>query len=207
MEVSSPIVLALSEELKRALTRVQELEIAENSARKEINGLLKIYSDKRTMLRTRDQEKAQSAIVSITAELEKEKKAKRRLEMENRRLLRNLGEASKALAKAEKEVDKEREAKKLMEHVCNELAKEIGEDKAEIEELKRDNARDREEIEEERRALVLIEAWREERVQMKLNEAKLQLEERCMALDKAKAELEMHLNSMKDYRVESSSSI
>ena len=180
MEVSSPIVLALSEELKRALTRVHELEIAENSARKEINGLLKRCSDKSTMVRTRDQEKVQSAIVSITAELEKEKKAKRRLEMENRRLLRNLGEASKALAKAEKEVDKEREAKKLMEHVCNELAKEIGEDKAEIEELKRDNARDREEIEEERRALVLIEAWREERVQMKLNEAKLQLEERCM---------------------------
>ena len=35
------------------------------------------------MVRTRDQEKVQSTIVSITAELEKEKKAKRRLETPN----------------------------------------------------------------------------------------------------------------------------
>eukprot|EP00250_Pteridium_aquilinum_P011728 c20266_g1_i1 orf=344-3205(+) len=192
---SSPYVSTLSEELKRALTRVQELERSQISARKEVDGLLKRFADERTLLKAREQEKIQAAVFSIEEELDKERKVRRKLELENRKLSRSLAEASKGVVKAEKELDKERKARQLMEDVCDELAREIGEDKAEVEELKREHAKAREEMEEERRTLQMTEAWREERVQMKLSEAKLELEERCMALDKLKMKLEMYLNS------------
>lgn len=192
---SSPVVSALSEELKRALTRVQELERFQTSARKEVDGLLKRFADERALLRNREQEKVQAAVFSIEEELEKERKLRKKLESENRKLSRSLAEANKTVVKAEKELDKERKARQLMEDVCDELAREIGEDKAEVEELKREHARAQEEMEEERRTLQMTEAWREERVQMKLSEAKYELEERCVALDKLKLELELYLSS------------
>ncbi|KAI5073485.1 hypothetical protein GOP47_0011498 [Adiantum capillus-veneris] len=192
---SSPVVSALSEELKRALTRVQELERFQTSARKEVDGLLKRFADEKALLRNREQEKIQAAVFSIEEELDKERKLRKKLESDNRKLSRSLADANKTVVKAEKELDKERKARQLMEDVCDELAREIGEDKAEVEELKREHASAREEMEEERRTLQMTEAWREERVQMKLSEAKYELEERCVALDKLKLELEMYLSS------------
>ncbi|KAH6557946.1 hypothetical protein KP509_1Z085000 [Ceratopteris richardii] len=192
---SSPVVSALSEELKRALDRVQELERFQTSARKEVDCLLKRFSDERTLLRTREQEKIQAAVFSIEEELDKERRLRKRLELENKKLSRNLAEVNKAVVKAERELDKERKARQLMEDVCDELAREIGEDKAEVEDLKREHAREREEMDEERKTLQITEAWREERVQMKLLEAKYELEERCLALDNLKLELELYLRS------------
>ncbi|KAH7441574.1 hypothetical protein KP509_03G044100 [Ceratopteris richardii] len=192
---SSPVVSALSDELKRALDRVQELERFRTSARKEVDCLLKRFSDERALLRAREQEKIQAAVFAIEEELEKERKLRKKLELENKKLSRNLAEANKAVMKAEKELEKERKARQLMEDVCDELAREIGEDKAEVEALKRDHAREREEMDEERRTLQMTEAWREERVQMKLLDAKYELEERCVALDKLKLELELYLSS------------
>jgi hypothetical protein len=80
-----------------------------------------------------------------------------------------------------------------MEDVCDELAREISDDKAEVEDLKRDSIKMREELEEERQMLQLAEVWREERVQMKLGEAKLLLEEKGAALDVLQSELEKFL--------------
>ncbi|MCO5593332.1 hypothetical protein L7F22_047343 [Adiantum nelumboides] len=199
----SPVVSALSEELKRALTRVQELERFQTSARKEVDGLLKRFADEKALLRNREHEKIQAAVFSIEEELDKERKLRKKLELDNRKLSRNLADANKTVVKAEKELDKERKARQLMEDVCDELAREIGEDKAEVEELKREHARAREEMEEERRTLQMTEAWREERVQMKLSEAKYELEERCVALDKLKLELELYLSSRQAQGVES----
>lgn len=79
--------------------------------------------------------------------------------------------------------------------MCHELAQETGEDKAEVEEMKRQSQKVREELEEERRMLQLAEVWREERVQMKLGEAKLALEEKTAALDVMKSELESFLRA------------
>lgn len=78
--------------------------------------------------------------------------------------------------------EKERKARELMEEVCDELAKEIADDKAEVEALKRETLKTREEIEEERKMLQMAEVWREERVQMKLLDAKLALENKYKEL-------------------------
>eukprot|EP00250_Pteridium_aquilinum_P013012 c21077_g2_i3 orf=871-2586(+) len=193
---------SLSEELKRALSKVHQVEAAQISARKEVDDLLRKCADEIITLRTKEKEKIQAAVLSIAEELDMERKARRNAEIENKRLAISLADANKVVLAAEKELEKERKARQLMEDVCDELAREIGEDKTEVEELKRELAKARDEIEEERKTLQVTEAWREERVQMKLSEAKIELEERCLALDSLKLELESFLNRGKAHRVE-----
>lgn len=91
--------------------------------------------------------------------------------------------------------EEEKRARQLLEEVCNELAKKIGEDKAELEMLKSKTLRIREEVEEERNMLQLAEIWREERVQMKLVDAKLALEHKYSQINKLVEELENFLMS------------
>ncbi|KAE8675210.1 hypothetical protein F3Y22_tig00111689pilonHSYRG00022 [Hibiscus syriacus] len=91
--------------------------------------------------------------------------------------------------------EKERKARELIEEVCDELAKEIGEDKAEVEALRRDSMKHQEEVDEERRCCRWLRFWREERVQMKLIDAKVALEERYSQMNKLVADLETFLRS------------
>jgi hypothetical protein len=111
--------------------------------------------------------------------LEEEKRMERRhrreLEAANGRLLRQLKQQSKA--------------RELMEEACSELTREV---EAEAELLGR---RMREELEEERRMLQMAEVWREERVQMKLSDAKLALEHKYSQLNRLQAEMEELMSS------------
>ncbi|KAL0353643.1 UNVERIFIED_CONTAM: hypothetical protein Sangu_0945600 [Sesamum angustifolium] len=93
------------------------------------------------------------------------------------------------------EYEKERKARELVEEVCDELAKEIGDDKAEVETLKRESMKLWEEVEEERKMLQMAEVWREERVQMKLIDAKVMLEEKYSQMNRIIADLEAFLSS------------
>ena len=80
-----------------------------------------------------------------------------------------------------------------MEEACSELTREVEEDQAEVELLRRECLRMREEMEEERRMLQMAEVWREERVQMKLSDAKLALEAKYAQLAHLQAEMEAFL--------------
>ncbi|KAK0601783.1 hypothetical protein LWI29_027355 [Acer saccharum] len=91
--------------------------------------------------------------------------------------------------------DKERKARELIEEVCNELAKEIGEDKAEVEALKRESMKLWEEFEDERNMLQMAEVWLEERVQMKLVDARVAFENKYSQMNKLVEELETFLRS------------
>ena len=108
---------------------------------------------------------ARAQIIELKAELEFERKARKKVESMNKRLA--------------KELNEERRGREAMERVCEELAKEISSDKAEISWMKR-------EIEEERKMLRMAEVLREERVQMKLAEAKFLLEEKLLELEVTK---------------------
>ncbi|MCO5601495.1 hypothetical protein L7F22_055616 [Adiantum nelumboides] len=194
---SFPCEAAYSEELQRALSRVRQVEAAQISARKDVDSLLRRCADEITMLRTKEQEKVQAAVLSIAEQLEAERQARKRAETERERLAKCVADANRAVSAAERELEKERKSRLLMEDVCNELAEKIGEDKTEVEELKRELAKARDDIEEERKAIRVTEAWREERVQMKLAEARLELEQRCTALDKLKTELQSFLSKQR----------
>ncbi|KAL3693577.1 hypothetical protein R1sor_007228 [Riccia sorocarpa] len=193
----SSVVTALRMEVERARAKVHELELAQKTARREMEALVKKVAEEKAMWRSKEQEKVRVAVQAVKLEIEEEKKVRRRVESVNRKMSRELVEANLAVAKAVNELERERKARELMEDVCDELAREIGEDKAEVEELKRESAKVREEVEEERKMLQMAEVWREERVQMKLTEARLEVEEKCAMLDQLKCELEAFLHRVR----------
>ncbi|KAJ7189384.1 hypothetical protein O6H91_Y532900 [Diphasiastrum complanatum] len=199
--LSTSLVAGLRLELDRARQRIQELELQLKAVRKEIDSLQRKFVDERAQLRAREQERIRSAVQGIEEELEEEKKIQRRLETTNKKLVKEIADANLALTKALQGLDREKKARELMEDVCDELAREIGEDKAEFEELKRESAKVKEEVEEERKMLQVAEVWREERVQMKLAEARHDLEEKTVALNKLRCELETFLESRTSFKL------
>lgn len=108
---------------------------------------------------------AQAQIIELKAELDYEHKARKRAESMNKRLARELAE--------------ERRGREAMERLCEELAREVSSEKEEIDRIKR-------EMEEERRMMRMAEVLREERVQMKLTEAKIFFEEKLSELEETK---------------------
>ncbi|CAN6480421.1 unnamed protein product [Victoria cruziana] len=110
-----------------------------------------------------------SVMRALQGELESEIGIRKRLESANKSL--------------SKELEKERISKEVVEGVCDELAREIGKDRAEVEDMRRECERVRVEVAEERRMLRIAEVWREERVQMKLAEARRILEQRISDID------------------------
>ncbi|KAF2304967.1 hypothetical protein GH714_000772 [Hevea brasiliensis] len=85
--------------------------------------------------------------------------------------------------------------RELMEEVCKELAHKIAEDKAIVETLKMESINIREQVEEERKMLQIAEAWCEERVHMKMADAKLALDDKYCQMNKFIADLEAFLRS------------
>lgn len=103
-------------------------------------------------------------IKEVRSELEHERKARKKVEHANKKLGKELAE--------------ERRGREALERVCEKLAREVSSDKADIDRMKR-------EMEEERKMLRLAEVLREERVQMKLAEARVLLEEKIQELERA----------------------
>ncbi|EOA34640.1 hypothetical protein CARUB_v10022203mg, partial [Capsella rubella] len=108
--------------------------------------------------------KARAEIKELKAELDYERKARRRAELTNKRLA--------------KDVEEERMGREAEELQNKQLLKEISFDKSEMVRMKRD-------LEEERQMHRLAEVLREERVQMKLADARLFLEEKLTELEEA----------------------
>uniref|UniRef100_A0A2N9E176 Protein BRANCHLESS TRICHOME n=1 Tax=Fagus sylvatica TaxID=28930 RepID=A0A2N9E176_FAGSY len=107
---------------------------------------------------------ARAQIMELKAEVEYERKARKKAESINKRLAKELAE--------------ERRGREAIERVCEELAKGISSDKAEVNRMKR-------EMDEERKMLRMAEVLREERVQMKLTEAKILFEEKLLELEES----------------------
>ncbi|KAJ6714253.1 PROTEIN BRANCHLESS TRICHOME [Salix viminalis] len=117
---------------------------------------------------------SRAQILELKAELEHERRARKKVETVNKRLAKELAE--------------ERRGREALERVCEELAREISSDKEEIDHMKR-------EMNEERKMLRMAEVLREERVQMKLAEAKMFFEEKLLELIGTATQTELHQNS------------
>ncbi|XP_010930010.1 uncharacterized protein [Elaeis guineensis] len=180
-------------ELKQARNRISELEAERRSAKKKLDHFLKKLAEEKSSWRKREHEKIRAVMDAMKDDLNRERKNRQRMEIMNSKLVSELAEAKLLAKRCLQDYEKERKARELMEEVCDELAKEIGEDKAEVEALKRESMKIREEVEEERKMLQMAEVWREERVQMKLVDAKLTLEEKYSQLSKLQKDLEAFL--------------
>ncbi|XP_047968706.1 protein BRANCHLESS TRICHOME-like [Salvia hispanica] len=97
----------------------------------------------------------------IKPHMDSERKARKKMESLNRRLARELAE--------------ERRAREALQRACHDLSAELSAHKAEMAKMKRD-------MEEERKMLRTAEVIREERLQMKLSDAKFFLEEKLSQL-------------------------
>ncbi|XP_042066738.1 uncharacterized protein LOC121809951 isoform X2 [Salvia splendens] len=195
---SAKVISALEAELEKARARINELETDRRSSKKKLEQFLHKLSDERAAWRSREHEKVRAIIDDMKADVSREKKNCQRLEIVNSKLVNDLADAKVSAKHYLREYEKERKARALIEEVCDELAKEIGEDKAEVEALKRESMKFREEVDEERKMLQMAEVWREERVQMKLVDAKVMLEEKYSQMNMLIADLEPFLNSRSD---------
>jgi len=189
-------VSTLEAELEQARVRIQELETERHSSKKKLEHFLKKVSDERASWRSKEHEKIRAYVDDIKTDLNRERKSRQRAEIVNSRLVNELADAKLLAKRCMQDYEKERKARELIEEVCDELAKEIGEDKAEVEELKRESMNLREEMDEERRMLQMAEVWREERVHMKLIDAKVALDEKYSQMNELVAYLETFLKSV-----------
>ncbi|XP_047976445.1 major antigen-like isoform X2 [Salvia hispanica] len=185
---------ALKFELDRACIHVSKL-IQEQRKGGEIGVLVKQLEEEKLVWKLKEQDRIRSAIASVNGELETERKMRRQTERLNKKLGVELAETRESLTKMSKELESEKRAREIFEQVCDELARGIGEDQAEVEELKRRSAKVCKEVEKEREMLQLADVLREERVQMKLAEAKYQFEEKNALVDTLRSELEAYLKS------------
>ncbi|KAL8098633.1 uncharacterized protein LOC141683934 [Apium graveolens] len=188
------MVSALELELKQARGRIYELETEQRLSKKKIEQFLKKLSEERALWRSREHEKIRAIIDDIKGDLNRERKNRQRTEMVNSKLVNELADAQLSAKRFMQDFEEERKARELIEEVCDELAKEIGEDKAEVEALKRESLNLRDEVEDERKMLQMAEVWREERVQMKLIDAKVTLEEKFSLMNKLISDLDTFLN-------------
>lgn len=189
------LVSSLEAELEEARARVEELESEKRSQKKKLEQFLRKVSEERAAWRSREHEKVRAIIDDMKADMNREKKTRQRLEVVNLKLVNELADSKLAGKRYMQDYEKERKARELIEEVCDELAKEIGDDKAEIEALKRESMKLREEVDEERKMLQMAEVWREERVQMKLIDAKVALEQKYTQMNKLVESLEAFLRS------------
>jgi DNA repair exonuclease SbcCD ATPase subunit len=180
----------LQMELQQAHNRVSELESERRAAKKKLDHMFKKLAEEKAAWRNREHEKVRAILEDMKADLDHEKKNRRRLEMINLKLVNELKETKISAKKLLQEYETDRKARELTEEVCNELAREVEEDKAEIEALKHDSMKLREEVDEERKMLQMAEVWREERVQMKLVDAKLTLDAKYAQLSKLQQDVE-----------------
>ncbi|KAM5585038.1 hypothetical protein ABKV19_004430 [Rosa sericea] len=195
--VSMPLLSALRVELDRARVQVHQLIREQRSNCKEIEYLMKHFAEEKAAWKSKEREKIRAAVACIAEELEVEKKLRKQTERLNKKLGKELEDKNVALSKAIKELEREKRAKEIFEQVCDELAVGMGEDRAQVEELKRESEKVREEVEKEREMLQVADVLREERVQMKLSEAKYHFEEKNAAVEQLKNELEGYLRSHK----------
>nr|CAB3464817.1 unnamed protein product [Digitaria exilis] len=186
-------VSALKEELVLAHNRIHELEAESRSAKKKLDHLVRNLAEEKASWRCREHDKVRSILDAVKGDLNRERKNRQRAEFMNSKLMNELSELKLLAKRYLQDYEKERKARELMEEVCDELAKEIADDKAEVEALKRESMKVRDEVEEERKMLQMAEVWREERVQMKLVDAKLTLDNKYSQLSELQANLEAFL--------------
>ncbi|KAL9268849.1 hypothetical protein AKJ16_DCAP27053, partial [Drosera capensis] len=185
---SLTLVSAIKVEIDRARIQINQAIQEHRFTNNEVDVLLKQFAAEKAAWKSKEKERIHEAL----RELETEKRMRRQAERLNKKLGSELANARADLSKATKELDSERREREILEQTCNELARGIGEDRQEVEELKRESAKAREEVEEEREMLQLADVLREERVQMKLAEARYEFEEKTAALEKLRSELEGH---------------
>lgn len=134
-----------------------------------------------------------SEVKNLAGSVKRERKNCRNMDMINSNLLRDISETKSSSMMFIRNLERE---KKAREDMCENLAKEIEESKAQIGALMNQQKRIEMEVEEERKMLQIAEVWREERMQMKLANARLILEDKYAEISNLIADLQAFLRKL-----------
>lgn len=186
------LTLALGSELDRVCGLLDKLiqDERSNSNQNDIEYMVKRFAEEKAASKSREKEKIHDAVKNVAEELTVEKKLRKQTERLNKKIALEMASVKASQLKVCEELEREKRAKEILEQICDELARGIGEDRALVEEMKKESVKVREEVEKEREMLQLADVLREERVQMKLSEAKYQFEEKNDFVEKLRNELE-----------------
>ncbi|XP_010925793.2 uncharacterized protein At5g41620 isoform X1 [Elaeis guineensis] len=188
------LVKALKMELEHARRRIQELTQEQQAYRHEMDDLVKQGVQARLVRKNKEQERIKAAVQSVRDELEDERRLRIRSESLHRKLGKELSEVKAALLKAVKDLERERKANNLLEDLCDEFAKGIRDYEQEVRELKQKSVKGCDH-KVDRMVLHISEAWLDERMQMKIAEAREDLAEKCRITDRVSSEIESFLQA------------
>ncbi|KAL6559151.1 hypothetical protein OROHE_006520 [Orobanche hederae] len=195
---STPLISALHVELEKARLHVNHLFYEQRSDKHDVNHLIKCFAEEKALWKHKEEQAIEAAIGTVITELDAERKLRRRLESLNKKLGKELAGVKSSFAEAVKELESEKRARKITEEVCDELARNMDEDRADVEKIKKESFKVHKEAEKEREMLELADKLREERVQMKLSEAKHHFEEKSSAVSRLRKQLEVFLRTKRD---------
>ncbi|KAK1281874.1 Uncharacterized protein QJS10_CPB22g00052 [Acorus calamus] len=188
------LVKALKMELDHAQARIQELICEQHADRREIDDLLKQVAKEKMVRKSKEQDKINVAVQSMRDEFEDERRLRRRSESLHRKLAKELSEVKHSYAKAFNELEIERKARGLLEELCDEFAQGVGEYEQELRTLRNKSGKDCDR-KVDRLILHISEAWLDERLQMKLAEARSDSAGKNTAVDRLRCEIESFLQT------------
>ncbi|KAF8412163.1 hypothetical protein HHK36_000121 [Tetracentron sinense] len=190
------LVRALKMELGHARSRIKDLLQEQQADRHEIDNLMKQVAEDKLVRKGKEQDRIKAAVQSVRDELEDERKLRKRSESLHRRLARELSEVKSAFSNSLKEIEKERKERTLLEDLCDEFSRGIGDYEQKVRTLKHNPEKDqRGKDNHDRLILHISEAWLDERMQMKLAEARCDLTEKNTIVDKLSFEIETFLRA------------
>ncbi|KAL6311551.1 hypothetical protein AAG906_005183 [Vitis piasezkii] len=190
------LVKALKMELDHSRARIKELLQEKQTERQEMDDLMKQVAEDKLIRKTKEQDRIKAAVQSVRDELEDERKLRKRSETLHRKLARELSEVKSSFSNALRELEREKKARILLEDLCDEFAKGIREYEQEVRSLKHKPEKDRVARENsDRLVLHISEAWLDERMQMKLAEARCDVAEKNTIVDKLSFEIETFLRA------------
>ncbi|BAT87509.1 hypothetical protein LR48_Vigan09g194900 [Vigna angularis] len=182
-------------ELLRSQRAINELKAAQKSSKKIVEQLSQNVEDKRVFHKCRECKKTETVLDDLKDKLSREKRSRERIELFNAKLVHELAKTKIYSQQCMTNYSKEKKKRKMLEEVCNELAMQVREDTAKLEGLLSDSVKICKEVEEEREMMEMAELWREERVQMKLADAQILLEDKYNEMVQLIAFLQVFLRS------------
>ncbi|KAL6197623.1 hypothetical protein ACLB2K_033229 [Fragaria x ananassa] len=189
------MVSSLSNELIQARLCIRELEVKQKSFRKKVEHFLRKFEEERVSWKHGDHDRDGAVIKDLMRELSRERRSRQQMENLSTNLVSRLAKAKLSTDHFMKTYEEEKKNRRSMEQVCSELAEYVRENKAELKALKRESMKVVDELDEERKMLQMAKAWREERVQMKMIDAKLALEDKYHQVNKLITDIETFLRS------------
>ncbi|OAY62213.1 uncharacterized protein At5g41620 isoform X2 [Manihot esculenta] len=187
------LLKSLKTELDHSGSQIKELLKEKQANKREMDDLMKQVAEDKVVRKNEEHDRIKAVIQPAQEELEDERKLRKHSESLHRKLAREFSEVKSAFSNALKELERERKARVLLENLCDEFAKGIRGYEQEVRSLR--SKPDRNHVNTDRLVLHISEAWLDERMQIKIAEARNDLAEKNTIVDKLGLDIEIFLQA------------